>query len=285
MSIPYPIFNEPVSRLYIGTGSWQTITIPEGARMLFATLVGPGGNGGNGFTRAAGSAGGGGGGGASGTVSSIILPLNIWMPKTLFFMGHTSGGTGSYLSFYPILGTLQYYLCLAGSGGNGGNGTASAVGAAGAAGTQMLISNVAYNRIGNWSTKASQTGAPGGAIAGGVGNAITFGSTSGLFISGGAGGGGTTSADFAGGNISGGVLVPTLSGGLAGSNNGNAGANHLNKQIPFALGGSGGGSSNSGIGGNGGAGGPGCGGGGGGAGTTGGTGGLGGPGFAMISFV
>jgi hypothetical protein len=280
----YPLSYEDNTKFLIGTGSWQSIQIPDYAKMAHIILCGPGGNGGNGFTRAAGSAGGGGGGGASGTVSSIILPLNIWMPKTLFFMGHTSGGTGSYLSFYPILGTLQYYLCLAGSGGNGGNGTASAVGAAGAAGTQMLISNVAYNRIGNWSTKASQTGAPGGAIAGGVGNAITFGSTSGLFISGGAGGGGTTSADFAGGNISGGVLVPTLSGGLAGSNNGKKGYDQLNKCFYFS-GGSGGGSSNSGIGGNGGAGGPGCGGGGGGAGTAGGTGGLGGPGFTLVTFM
>jgi hypothetical protein len=115
-----------------------------------------------------------------------------------------------------------------------------------------------------------------------VGTTITWAAT-GVFNCGGAGGAGTTSADFAGGAITGSGPVPTIAGGLAGSNRGNDG---FSKFLPPAFtGGSGGGSSNTGVGGAGANGRFGSGGGGGGGGTTGGTGGLGGPGLVIITHI
>jgi hypothetical protein len=103
-------------------------------------------------------------------------------------------------------------------------------------------------------------------------------------ILGGTGGGGSTSADFAGGNITAVSNTPFLqsSGGAAGSNPGNPGFRF--GQFPLLYGGTGGGASNSTTGGAGGYGCvPGAGGGGGGAGvTTGGRGGDGGPGLVIM---
>jgi hypothetical protein len=105
-----------------------------------------------------------------------------------------------------------------------------------------------------------------------------------LFVCGGAGGAGSTSADFAGGNITGAGVVTTISGGSAGAN---IGRNGLSDFARFVFtGGSGAGSSNSvNPGARGGdAGGYGCGGGGGGAGVTvSGGGGNGSPGLVVIT--
>jgi hypothetical protein len=99
-------------------------------------------------------------------------------------------------------------------------------------------------------------------------------------LTGGAGGGGATSADFSGGNITGAGDMPTINGGTASIKDGSPG---LTLWSPFrACGGAGGAALNSAAGGVGGGGGIGCGGGGGGAGTTGGVGGRGGDGLVVI---
>jgi hypothetical protein len=279
----YPLSYEDNTKFLIGTGSWQSIQIPDYAKMAHIILCGPGGNGGNGFTRAAGSAGGGGGGGGSGSTTTCIVPINIWMPKTLFFFSSAGGGGTSYICIYPSAASNVYSILTAPGGANGGNGSATVAGTAGAAGAVSTAASSAFSGLTVFNYLAGQIGVTGGAIAGGNGNSVTWGAT-GSILSSGAGGGGTTSADFAGGNITGIGNISTLTGGTTGSNNGKKGYDQLNKCFYFS-GGSGGGSSNSGIGGNGGAGGPGCGGGGGGAGTTGGTGGLGGPGFTLVTFM
>lgn len=102
-------------------------------------------------------------------------------------------------------------------------------------------------------------------------------------ISSGAGGGGTTSADFAGGAVTGAGRCPTIPGGIAGSFPGNPG--YAGPILPPTFcGGSGGGSSNTGAGGAGGDGAAGSGGGGVGAGTLAGVGGRGGDGFAYVTW-
>lgn len=123
-------------------------------------------------------------------------------------------------------------------------------------------------------------------------------------ISGGAGGGGTPTANtnFTGGNITGAGLIPTLSGGAAGGGAGQSGifwgaaggivsadllmaSAAFSGHGPFAMtGGSGGGTNGAaGTGGAGGDGAFGCGGAGGGGGVTGGAGGRGGSGLVLIS--
>ena len=129
-------------------------------------------------------------------------------------------------------------------------------------------------------------GGAGGAVAGAAGGVGTL--AHGLCASG-AGGGGTTSADFAGGagptTPSANYYPATMAGGAAGSNPGRDGAlwlPHPGVGI-YSQGGTGGGSSNTGAGGAGGnAAQGGSGGGGGGAGTTGGAGGRGGAGYIVI---
>jgi hypothetical protein len=99
---------------------------------------------------------------------------------------------------------------------------------------------------------------------------------------GGTGGGGTTSADFRGGDITGagwlGEQKPST--GVAGSTPGSGG--YICWNPLYFMGGVGGGSSNTGVGGVGGPGGYGSGGGGGGGGTVGGAGGNGGGGLVIV---
>ena len=121
-------------------------------------------------------------------------------------------------------------------------------------------------------------------MAGAIGPPTSIATTS-ILTQGGAGGAGTTSADFAGGIITA-ITSSYLSeirpqGAAAGSNNGSGGFLHRAPFFSFA--GLGGSSSNAGVGGLGGNGGRGSGGGGGGAGTTGGRGGDGGGGIVIMT--
>ena len=124
-----------------------------------------------------------------------------------------------------------------------------------------------------------------GGGAGVAGGAITWGT---LFISGGAGGGGTNTlnANGAGGAITaaGNPIFQTLSGGAAGGGKGSQGIDILGAP-PISSGGSGGGAYGVSSGGRGGNGGFGSGGAGGGAGVTGGNGGRGGDGLVIITAI
>ena len=263
------------SFLFWPTGVAQIFEIPETARHLNMIIVGPGGNGGAGFTAAAAAARGGGGSGASGgitrvQISALVLPRVIYVNP-----GFVS--VASYVGLQPA-NVSASNIGLANAGGNGGTGTGAAGGAPGTAAAASSLTAAIGSWVGVHEFTAGLAGIIGGAQTGVAGGNITWGS---LGISQGASGGGTTSADFAGGNVTGAGLMPTNPGGAAGSNNGNPG--YSRQEFLIGQGGSGGGSSNAGVGGAGGDGAPGCGGGGGGGGTTGGAGGAGGKGFILIT--
>ena len=288
MSFPYPWSKDPgQTRRFLGLGAaiYQPYEIPLGANFLSIIVAGGGGSGGSGFSAAAAAARGGGAGGSSGALTRMTVPT-VFLPKTLYVFAALGGASGaggdSFVAFDPSSAT-SFTLIRSNGGLAGGNGSGTAGGTAGAvAGATSVATSGPYSSLGPYQTLAGQAGAAGGAQTGVAGGAVTFGAN-GIFVSPGAGGGGTTSADFAGGNITGSGLMPTVLGGLAGSN---AGAGGFELWLPPTFGGGGGGgASNAGVGGAGGAAGPGSGGGGGGGGTTGGTGGRGGPGFVLITAI
>jgi hypothetical protein len=268
--------------LFWPNGQPQIYEIPDNAVMLYIYAVGGGGPGGNGFTRAAAAAGGGGGGGGSGAVMRIWIPVET-IKRVLYVNPGFGGapGTAGGASWVSRFNTTSAFnsIAVANGGGAGGNGTGAAAGGAGTAGTVTAATGIIPGHTGLPVFGVGHAGAAGGAQTGAAGGTSVWATTTPAFSSG-AGGGGTTSADFAGGNVTGNADVPTRLGGAAGSNNGADGL--WWPDLMFSTGGAGGGSSNTGIGGNGGHAGPGSGGGGGGAGTTGGTGGKGGNGFVLI---
>lgn len=285
-------YKDNFSRVFDYTGDIETFVIPKNATMLHIWAIGAGGNGGAGASRAAGTAGGGGGGGATGAISSMIVPTRF-LPPTLYIAVGKGGGTVSD-GFTKVMfrrgdglnSVVSDSLLLANTGNNGGNGSSGNAGSAGAI-TGYSAQNNAYAGLSIIVNTGAQAGEAGGAITGAVGLSKNPAFTIGMPFTGGAGGAGCTTTDFAGGSI-----IPnsnaqqqlgiTLAGGIAG---GGDGLNGLQFEEPFTCyGGSGGGSNNSGVGGKGGDGAIGCGGGGGGAGVTGGAGGRGGNGRVIITW-
>lgn len=286
------IFTRPST---VTNTQWLTWLKPRGKSMMNAIVIGGGGGGGGGFSAAAAAARGGGGGGGSSAVTRLTIPL-FCIPDTLYIQvgdggkgvgsgGGTAGsGLLSYISVHPNT-TASNILAVSGAAGavGGGTGTGAAVGAAGTAGTIAVIGSMPLAGMGHFDLIAGQAGAAGGAVAGAIGPPTSIAVTS-VLTMGGAGGAGTTSADFAGGIITA-ITDSYLSqirpqGAAAGSNNGSGG--FLSWAPFFSFAGLGGSASNTGVGGLGGNGAPGSGGGGGGGGTTGGRGGDGGPGIVII---
>lgn len=289
-------------RIFLPLGSansWQQWLKPRGVTMVYMTVIGGGGGGGGGFTGIATSARGGGGGGGSAGIARLLIPA-IFVADVLFVQpgvggaGSTgsgvAGGNGgiSYISIGPfpsgtaanIITAGACYLTSSAAVANGGAaGTVSAAGTGGGAAGIALNTSARMGALtGLWQAQVSTSGANGGVHTGAVGGSLTvLGSN---FILGGSGGGGTTSADFAGGAQTGAGIFQTIAGGTSSAPNGGNGVTLWNPLI--ATGGAGGAGINSGVGGNGGVGGIGCGGGGGGGGTTGGTGGAGGDGCVII---
>ena len=287
------IFNVPAT---VTNTQWQTYRKPRGKTMLEILCIGGGAGGGGGFTGVAASARGGGGSGGSSAISRVVIPL--WMLPDILYTQVGAGGQGvgsgggtagsgvlSYVSIAPNT-TASNIIAISGAAAptGGGTGTAAAVGAAGAAGTIPVIGSMPLAGLGFFQMIAGQIGVAGGAVAGAVGTAQSIPTTS-VLTTGGTGGAGTTSADFAGG-----LWTAIASSWLseqrpatpaAGSFDGSGGFN-LWKPF-FSFGGTGGSSSNTGVGGNGGNGGYGSGGGGGGGGTTGGRGGDGGSGIIIMT--
>lgn len=274
---------------------WHTWNRPRGTAFSQMLAIGGGGGGGGGFTRSAGSAGGGGGGGGSSGHAQLAIPLEL-LPDMLYIQvalggagvstGTAATGLVSYISFFPIQ-SAAFNNILAStlvSGGGGSAGTISAAGTGGGIGTATTVATGnPLAGLGIWNSTVGHAGTAGGAQTGAAGVSINFPAI-GLLTMGGTGGGGTTSADFAGGSIA--ALTNSLLSDIrpdraqAGSNPGSGGFNVMKPFFSFP--GMGGGSSNTGVGGRGGDGFYGSGGGGGGAGTTGGRGGDGGNGLVII---
>ncbi len=281
------VFNGAETFRFEGNGDWRSLILPRGKSHVGILCVGSGAGGGAGFSAAAATARGGGGGGGSAAIARAIFQREA-LPDQLFINVALGGlpGLGGALSRVAIRPDVIVQNGVIVSGAvaatAGGVGSAAAVGAAGAAST--VSTSTVSGPFSAWALSflaiAGIAGGAGGAIAGGAGTSISWGNI-GVPIIGGCGGGGTTSADFAGGAYFGAGWQPSLAGGLAGSNRGNDG---IFFPTPLAsLGGTGGGSSNTGTGGAGGDGAIGSGGGGGGAGVTGGAGGRGGNGLVLIS--
>lgn len=277
---------------------WQTYQVPSWANYINMVVIGGGGGGGGGFTGAAASARGGGGSGGSSAVTRVTVPA-MFLPRTLFIQvgaggqgvgsgGGTAGsGVLSYVAIAPNT-TASNVIAVSGAAAavGGGTGTAAAVGAAGTAGTIATIAAMPLAGMGHYDLIAGQVGVAGGAVAGAVGTAQSIPVTS-VITTGGTGGAGTTSADFAGGlwtAITSSYLSEIRPATPAAGSNDGSGGFAVWKPL-FFFGGTGGSSSNTGVGGAGGNGAYGCGGGGGGGGTTGGRGGDGGNGIVIITAI
>ncbi|MEO9168641.1 MAG: glycine-rich domain-containing protein [Aestuariivirga sp.] len=273
--------------------SFQTWTKPRGKSMMMITALSAGAGGGGGMSGLASTPRGGGGGGGSGAISRLILPIDF-MSDTLYVqigqggLGGAAGAVGSNgTNTYVSNSTSTYLLeCVAlacgGVATGGGAGSISAAGAAGAAAAATswpggAAGHALYNVVGG------NPGMIGGAQTGAAGADQYLGYATITPFTGGAGGGGVTTTDFAGGacHANGATWLADLTGGVTVGGRGSDG--YLNLRPFGGLGGSGGGSNNSGTGGAGGNGATGCGGGGGGAGVTGGTGGRGGNGLVVIA--
>ncbi len=264
---------------------FQTWLRPRGKSMFSILMIGSGAGGGGGFSRTAGTAGGGGGGGGSGAITRYMAPLldidKLYLNVPVGGLGGAPGVAGSpaVTGVVSLAQNLAAVNALVGQGSvatAGGAGSAAAAGAAGAAGTLSAPFSQAF--LGTFTSTAGNAGLIGGAQTGAVGASFTW---AGLPLTGGMGGAGSTTTDFAGGGIIGAGWAPSLGGGLAAGGRGNDG---WFSRWPFgSFGGTGGGSNNAGTAGDGGNGAIGCGGGGGGAGTTGGSGGRGGNGLVIIS--
>lgn len=269
--------------------------------LIWVYIVGAGGGGGGGRTGAAASARGGGGGGGSGIIGAFMGPAPLFPDFVYVSPGvggaggaanaAGSGGMQSTLLLRPDFGGIPFIQVAGGNSGAAGLTTAGGAGGSVNGGNgntmqyQMFFPQVQIN---------SSAGGAGGAHTGAAGTAI-FNDN---MINGGSGGGGTTSANFDGGNYitSGSYPGAVLAAGTAASPNGLNGIHHghrfnpheLHRQTTMGLissGGTGGAALNSAVGGNGGGGGYGSGGGGGGGGTTGGSGGNGGDGLIIIGYM
>lgn len=274
----------------VGAG-WVTWNKPRGTSMCYMLVLGSGGAGGNGVIGANSTAGGGGGGGSGG--QSTLLTPSFLLPDTLFISvagGSSAAGFASYVTIAPGTLVANNTVVLSNGGGVGGNASGATGGTAGTAGSVSTLATMPLGGLGNSLLLAGQAGIAGGGAVAGVNLVLPV---TGLYVTGGTGGGGlpaTATTGTNGGSFTvagqfppqpGGVgpSVATIPGGM-GSN----GFNKVFRQLPYNYGGTGGGSSHGSatgaglVGGAGAPGGIGCGGGGSGGALTGSTQGLGGRG-------
>lgn len=270
----------------LGVSDFQTWIRPRGKSMFSILMVGAGAGGGGGFSAAASTARGGGGGGGSGAITRYLAPLvdidrlYINVPTGGLGGGASTAGSNAVTGVVSLAQNLAAVNALIASAGavatGGGAGSAAAAGAAGAAATTPGFFGQGY--LGTMVSTAGNAGLIGGAQTGAVGAGTTW---AGIPLTGGMGGAGVTTTDFAGGAITGAGWAPSIAGGVAVGGRGNDG---WFSRWPFgSFGGTGGGSNNASIAGAGGNGAIGCGGGGGGGGVTGGAGGNGGHGLVIIT--
>lgn len=294
--------------LDIGTTNlddWVVWNKPRGIKFCYMLGVGGGGSGG-GSNFTVNNAGGGGGGG-SGAQTAILLP-EMFIPDVLYIYAG-AGGKGPLVAGAGVNGANTYVaierystftanltLLRANGGLGGGGGVAITGGTGGTGGAVSTIEDMPLCR-GAFTSIAGQSGANGG-NTGLVGASISF-PTTGLMVTGGAGGGGgaTGGNGSAGGSITapagplGTTYFLTIDGGVGAQGNNaavNGGNGYSASNYIMNVGGAGGGGGSSGnnrAGAIGGDAAPGCGGGGTGAGNPSNPtvkGGEGGPGFVII---
>lgn len=282
----------------VANEGWSTWSKPRGVSMVQIFALAGGGGGGNAVAGAASTAAGG-GGGATGGQTTVVIPA-IHLPDLLYLSigvggAATLSGVSTRVSISPD-NTTNNSICLVNNGNAGGNAVGATAGAAGSAGGASALSTGPLSGLGFLTSLAGQNGIIGGTTVPGAALSLP---TTGLVITGGAGGGGLPAANTAGsagGGITGAGVFPTAAGGAGGTtaptagSDGSAGMRPLGKLLYF-YGGTGGGSSGLTVtptgsnGGNGGNGAIGCGGGGGGGAftaSTAGVGGRGGDGIVVI---
>jgi len=282
---------------------------PSGVTMCHIICLGGGGGGGNGAVAGAASTSGGGGGGASGSQTAVIVPAWLLPDKLYVYAGYggaaNSSGLPSYVGLqYLDTTNVNQIVAYALGGGGGGGSAGSAGGPGGTAGGTPAAASMLYTFKGCAPVVLNgNVGIIGGTSVTAVDKPIP---TTGLVVTGGAGGGGLPASGNGtnGANVVGTTAVtlpldgrvPSNSnyyafGGLGSAGNGGNGSdgtNYVNGILQFT-GGAGGASTAVGgayVAGNGGNGGYGCGGGGGGGCFTGGTrslGGRGGDGIVIIT--
>ena len=289
---------------------WDTWYRPRGDLMVMIILVGSGGGGGNSVLGAASTAAGGGGGGSGGvtilTIPACFLPDELYISLAIANAGNAStsaaAGFASYVAIMHTSGApvANNVIAIANSGASGGASTGATAGPVGTAGAVATIATMPLGGMGQYILTAGQVGIIGGTTVAGA--ALTLPLT-GLFCTGGTGGGGLpaiSTGGSAGGLITGvagfmpvPVSIPGGVGGTTAPTSGSPGitsATPLWRGMPYSVGGTGGGSSGLGAstgasGGNGGFGGLGSGGGGAGGGFTGGTAAIGGRGGNAYCYI
>ena len=204
MSDQFGLPESPRFRKYVYNGNspsvaacWDIWTRPPGASMLSFIVIGGAGGGGTGVIGANSTAAGGGGGGSGGqTIGEIPLDL---LPSRLYIsvaQAKTGSGNPSYISTQPNA-TANHVLAVANGGTVGGNAAGATAGAAGAAAGISQNSTMPLGWA--WAKLAlgGQTGIIGGTTVNGSNLTLP---TTGLRITGGAGGGGLPAAATAGTN-------------------------------------------------------------------------------------
>jgi len=204
------------------TLNWHTWTKPVGKVMASFVVIGGGGGGGTGVIGAVSTAAGGGGGG-SGGMTILDIPLALLPDRLYISVAQAVQGAGlnTYVCTQPETtitpGTNSADLiAYANGGGVGGNGSGATGGIAGTAAAAATAAGMPLTFAFVMQTLAGQAGAAGGTT--GSGSSVTL-PTTGLRITGGAGGGGlpASGTGSVGGQISGpgGLgLLPTVLGGV-----------------------------------------------------------------------
>ena len=302
----FQLFNANTSAV---GNNWATWTRPRGVTMTMIIGVGAGGGGGDAVAGAASTAAGGGGGGSGGitllTIPSFLLPEMLFVSVAKGNANNTStsaaAGYSTYVSIKPAQGApvANNVVLIANAGASGGKSSGATPGPVGTAATVATAATMPLGWAFSDTALAGQVGIIGSAT---TGAALTL-PTTGLWVTGGTGGGGVP-AISTGGNagglitgVAGFEMVPVnIPGGAGGASTPSTGLpgvtspTRLWRTQLYSVGGTGGGSSGLGAstgsnGGFGGSGGPGSGGGGGGGAFTAstfGNGGFGGNGYVII---
>ena len=165
--------------------------------MALIVAVGTGGGGGTGVIGANSTAAGGGGGG-SGAINKALIPLS-YLPSVLYIlapMGNTFSGGTVMVGIKPE-NTVNSNILNTSAGGAGGNAAGGTAGIAGVAGGVNSLNNACLAGLGHSVYLGGQPGTAGGAAGAGTDLILP---TTGLTVTGGAGGGGLPAAATAGTN-------------------------------------------------------------------------------------
>jgi len=255
------------------TYNWNTWKKNPNSSFVYILCIGSGASGSNGVNTTVG-----GGGGGSGGQTQVMIPAFL-VPEVLYYTV-SAPSTGLATGGRVIVSDLPFVTTLVGACvyayAEGGN-RSDLLATGGTAGVVATAANMQAGVAGIVRLLAGQAGTAGGNAD--AGTALTY-PTTGLLVTGGAGGGGTAST---GGSITASAPRPLISGSATTGVPGGNGVNYVLGAFLPSGGAGGRGGSTWNVGSAGGSGGTGCGGGGGGSGTPVGAGGKGGPGLIMIA--